>query len=181
MVVRSSRAKERSTIRRGAARRTGRPGPIHVRAVRTGTAVAAAQRAIRAYGRSLNVDLSFQRFEEEVKDLPGEYVPPNGDLWLAWAAVRPVGVVAFRSLGGHRAELKRLYVYPRARGGGLGRRLTQVAIRAARRRGFRWIYLDTLESMSSAIQLYEDLGFLPTKAYRFNPILGSRFFRLRLT
>jgi carbonic anhydrase len=44
------------------------------------------------------VDLSFQGFDEELAELPGQYGPPGGRLFIALDQGRPVGCVALRPL-----------------------------------------------------------------------------------
>ena len=161
-------------VRRGGAAR------VRIRAAHGVADLARVRRLLQEYHRSLGVDLCFQGFEGELAGLPGEYAPPGGGLWVAWADRRPVGCVALRRLDARRAEMKRLYVRPAARGRGLGARLARRALVAARRRGYAWLYLDTLPTMRAARALYARLGFARTRAYRYNPVPGSAFLRLDL-
>ena len=154
--------------------------PASVRAVRTRREIALARTLIREYARSIGVDLEFQGFREEIRSLPGEYRPPWGGLWIAWERGRPIGCAALRRWAPRKGEMKRLYVRPGGRRHGTGRRLAEKVVEAARRRGFSWIYLDTLGTMSAALRLYESMGFRATRPYRPNPIPGCRFLRLRL-
>lgn len=151
-----------------------------IRAARGTADLARVRRLLRAYHRSLGVDLSFQGFEGELAGLPGEYAAPHGGLWIAWAGRRTVGCVAVRRLDARRAEMKRLYVRPAARGRGLGARLARRAVVAARGRGYAWLYLDTLPTMRPARALYARMGFARTRAYRYNPVPGSVYLRLDL-
>ena len=58
-----------------------------------------AVRLFGAYAGTLGVDLSFQNFEEELENMPGEYAPPKGELLLARAADgEAIGCVALRPL-----------------------------------------------------------------------------------
>jgi ribosomal protein S18 acetylase RimI-like enzyme len=59
----------------------------------------------------------------------------------------------------HRAEIWNVYVAPEARGGGVARRLMQMLIDDARRRGLEGLVLTVATSNAGAIGLYRSLGF----------------------
>jgi putative acetyltransferase len=59
-------------------------------------------------------------------------------------------------------ELRKMYLLPAGRGLGLGSRLLETCLDAAREHGFRTCYLETLAHMSAARRLYERYGFEPT-------------------
>lgn len=133
------------------------------------------------YQAWLGVDLCFQGFEQELAGLPGGYVPPGGGLWLARDADEVAGVVGLRAIQPGVAEMKRLWVRPAYRGHGLGRRLAQTAVSAARAAGYRSLCLDTLGHMTAAHRLYRSLGFQEIPAYYDNPLEDVRYLELDLT
>ena len=131
---------------------------------------------ILEYASSLGVDLSFQDFEHEVATLDTYY-----ELMLVARIDGDVaGCVALRRIDDDVCEMKRLYVRTRFRGRDLGRALANAVIGEARMRGYARMRLDTLPSMSSAMSLYESLGFRDIAPYRFNPVAGTRFLELTL-
>ncbi len=142
--------------------------------------LAVARQLFAEYAASLEVDLGFQGFSEELEHLPGAYARPGGGLLLALQEAEPAGCVAFRPLQAGTCEMKRLYVRPAARGAGWGRRLTERVVGDARSAGYDRMRLDTLPSMASALRLYLDMGFRDIPPYRHNPVAGARFLELDL-
>jgi len=134
----------------------------------------------REYAASLEIDLCFQNFEEELASLPGKYQSPQGRLLLARDEQMVLGCVALRPIDTESCEMKRLYVRPQARGLNLGQRLAERICDEAKQAGYQRICLDTLPSMTPAIRIYEGLGFKPIGAYVFNPVKGAIFLGLEL-
>jgi putative acetyltransferase len=134
------------------------------------------------YAATLTVDLCFQGFEQELRDLPGEYGIPRGALLLAWVDGVLAGCCALRPLDDsdhtNAAEMKRLFVRPASRGLGLGRLLTEAILDAARAAGFSCVLLDTLDDMEAARALYEDLGFVEIPPYYHNPYAGAHYLKV---
>ena len=134
----------------------------------------------REYAASLEIDLDYQNFSDELSGLPGKYAKPNGSLYLAYIDGAPAGCVAMRRLDEARAEMKRLYVRPAYRGLQIGMLLTQRVIRDAMQIGCRSLVLDTLSTMDQAKSLYRRLGFLEIEPYYDSPIPGTTFLSLAL-
>ncbi|HWL08197.1 MAG TPA: GNAT family N-acetyltransferase [Planctomicrobium sp.] len=127
------------------------------------------------YARSLDFDLGFQNFEDELSELPGRYASPDGRLLLGLVGDEPAGCVALRKLAPEICEMKRLWVRPSFRGKGLGRQLAAAVIEEAVTAGYHLMRLDTVASMSSAVSLYRQIGFYETTPYTHNPLSNALF------
>jgi ribosomal protein S18 acetylase RimI-like enzyme len=139
-----------------------------------------ARRLFEEYAGALGFDLGFQRFQEELASLPGEYAPPDGCILLAEREAELCGCVAMRALGEGTCEMKRLFVRPESRHSGVGQALAVAVIRAAQDRGYSRMRLDTVASMIEARRLYAKLGFREIPPYRHNPLDGAQFFEIQL-
>lgn len=146
----------------------------------TGQPLSQVRDLFREYTGSLEIDLCFQGFEQELAELPGRYALPEGRLLLAIDGSDPVGCAGLRKISEGICEMKRLYVKPDYRLAGLGRLLAQSTITAAREAGYREMRLDTLATMASAIRLYQTLGFQRIAPYYDNPNGSAIFMSLNL-
>ena len=139
---------------------------------------------LRDYANSLDVDLCFQGFEEELAQLPGAYAPPSGLMLLAMVDGAVAGCGAFRNLPDvdypNACEMKRLYVRPAFRRFGLGRLLAQALMDRAAQAGYSSMLLDTLDEMEAARGLYESLGFEEVPPFYYNPLPGAHYLRVVL-
>ena len=139
---------------------------------------------LREYSASLAVDLGFQDFENELRQLPGAYAPPEGLMLLALVDGAVAGCGAFRPLPDadypNACEMKRLYVRPAFRRFGLGRTLAQALMDRATEAGYSSMLLDTLDDMEAARGLYESLGFVEVPPFYFNPVPGAHYLKAPL-
>lgn len=142
--------------------------------------IAEVQRLFREYALWVGVDLSFQDFERELAELPGDYVSPTGVLLVARVDGAVAGCVAAHQWRKRICEMKRLFVRDGFRGSGCGRALVESIIAWARKAGHQRILLDTLPAMEQAQRLYLRLGFQEIAPYRPNPVPGARFLELVL-
>lgn len=130
------------------------------------------------YVAMLGMDLSFQKYEEELAELPGKYSLPDGRLFLAAVDSVPVGCIALRRFDAGRGEMKRLFVQPQFRGMGLGRLLVEAVVAAARECGCTTLLLDTHRTLESSVALYRKLRFREVEPYYINPHDGILYFAL---
>jgi putative acetyltransferase len=147
---------------------------------RAGENLEAVKKLFEEYRDSLNFDLCFQNFNEELENLPGEYAPPAGFLLLAMYQGNTAGCVALRRIDKTICEMKRLYVRPQFRRQGIGRALAEAVIERAQKTGYKQMRLDTAPTMDAARKLYESLGFKKIGPYRYNPLQGAVFMELIL-
>ncbi len=157
---------------------------VHLVAPDTPGLLEATRAIFREYAASLHIDLCFQRFDEELAGLPGDYAPPYGVLLLAIVDGEVAGCGAVRPLPDsdypNACEMKRLYVRRAFRRFGLGRLLAQALMDRATEAGYSTMLLDTLDDMEAARELYASLGFEEIPPYYYNPIPGAHYLKADL-
>lgn len=94
----------------------------------------------------------------------------------------PAGSGGIQIYGSEYGEVKRMYVRPEFRGGGLAKRMLEHLAAYTLSRGVETLRLETGIHQHEAIGLYERMGFrqiAPFGAYRDDPL--SRFYEKRLS
>jgi putative acetyltransferase len=162
------------------------PPHITINKARSAEDIAAVKTMFLAYARSLNFDLSFQDFDQEMATFPGNYGEPEGALILARVDGVPAGAVGLRLQKrdadiGVICEMKRLYVGDDFRGLGLGRKLAEAIVCQGANIGYAAMRLDTVAAMTQAIGLYRSMGFQEIDPY-YNSILEKpEYYQLLLS
>ena len=83
----------------------------------------------------------------------------NGRFWVLDDAGEIVGSCALYPVGGGAVQLRKMYLEPRLRGRGWGRRLLEQALATARADGYERVELETASVLKEAIGLYQRYGF----------------------
>lgn len=104
-------------------------------------------------------------FDKELEELPGKYVSPDGALLLAYYNEEPAGCVALKRIDAESCEMKRMFVYPRVQGAGVGKALAVAIVEKARALGFHKMKLDTSHRQIEAQRLYQRIGFVNCEPY----------------
>lgn len=106
---------------------------------------------------------------------PAELAGPDVQFLVARRSGEAVGCIALRSDDGW-GEVKRLYVDPRARRQGLGRRLMRALEGQARALGLETLRLETGGDQPEALALYRAEGFTPANPFGLYQANGVSLF-----
>jgi DNA-binding MarR family transcriptional regulator/GNAT superfamily N-acetyltransferase len=108
-----------------------------------------------------------------------ELMPPAGLFLVARLHREPVGCGGLKFHGDAPAELKRMWVSPKVRGLGVGRRLLHELERRAREAEVTVLHLETNRALKEAIALYRRSGYQEVEAFNDEPY-AHHWFEKRL-
>jgi N-acetylglutamate synthase-like GNAT family acetyltransferase len=105
-------------------------------------------------------------FEPYVAEFLSKFILFKSDrekIWIAQKDEKIVGSVAIVKFSDDQAQLRWLLVHPEVRGLGLGKTLVEKAIQFSKTKGYRSIFLWTLNILPAAAKLYQSSGFRKTQ------------------
>ena len=136
------------------------------------------------YAKEFGYDATFEALVAEiVAQFVRGFEPRYERCWIAELAGEAVGSVFLVRQSATVAKLRLLVIHPKARGLGLGRRLTRTCIAFARKKGYRKIVLWTQSHLAAARAIYQAENFRKTdsKPHRsFGKRLVAETWELRL-
>jgi GNAT superfamily N-acetyltransferase len=113
------------------------------------------------YGFRLPVESAVERDLREF----AKFEPPAGRLLLAFSRDAAIGTAALQRIAPGIAEIKRMWVDPSQRRGGLGGAMLDSLIEHARATGCERVRLDSPDFMTAAHALYRARGFVDIGPY----------------
>jgi GNAT superfamily N-acetyltransferase len=100
-----------------------------------------------------------QALAEEIDRIATYYSGRNGGFWVAIQNDSVVGMFGLERGSPDAMELRRMYVDPKPRRAGIGRRMLCFAEEECRRRGVARLDLSTAEIQEAALALYRKAGY----------------------
>lgn len=101
-------------------------------------------------------------FDESTDHLSIVFGNEKSAYWVleeAGKIIGGAGVFPTAGLPDKTCELVKLYLYPEARGRGLGKMLINQCFESARQLGYEKMYLETMPELNQAVNMYQSLGF----------------------
>jgi len=112
---------------------------------------------------------------DSVPATPEQMRPPSGSFLLISSGSEPIACGGVKRLDRETAEIKRMYVRPARRGGGVARLLLRELERRVAELGYSRIRLDTGPKQPAARRIYESAGYRRIDDYNGNPYAAFWF------
>lgn len=101
-------------------------------------------------------------FDESTDHLSTVFEHPKSAYWVLEEDGKIIGgggIFPTANLPEATCELVKLYLYPEARGKGLGKALMDKCFESAKQLGYENIYLESMPELNQAVSMYERMGF----------------------
>ncbi len=102
-------------------------------------------------------------FDESTNHLSAVFDNPKAAYWVVEENGQIIGgggIFPTEGLPNETCELVKLYLYPEARGKGLGKAIMDKCFEKALELGYKNIYLESMPELNQAVSMYEKMGFV---------------------
>lgn len=102
-------------------------------------------------------------FDESTDHLSAVFDNPKSAYWVIEEDAKIIGgggIFPTEGLPDKTCELVKLYLYPEARGKGLGKALMEKCFKKAMELEYKNIYLESMPELNQAVSMYEKMGFV---------------------
>ena len=158
--------------------------PVLVRPPRIGEIALVASRQAQVYAQEFGWDGSYEGLAAEIAGKFAQgHDPAREACWIAEWRGDVAGSIFVVDAGNGVAQLRLLYVEPKARGLGIGKLLVDQVVRFSRDKGYRKIRLWTQEGLVAARRIYAAAGFSLTESkphHSFGKELVGEYWELEL-
>ena len=113
---------------------------------------------------------------EAIADPEASILASGGRIFFAVLDGECVGCCALIRIGAGEFEVAKMAVTAACQGMGIGRRLLETVVEAARSAGTHRLYLETNHTLTPAIRLYESVGFQHVPARHESPYARADVF-----
>ena len=113
----------------------------------------------------LILGVSIREYVKKFLEELSSYIAPNGIYYILQVNDSIIGMGALRKIKKDIGEIKRMYIQPKYRGNGYGKKLLEQLLKKGQEFGFSSIRLDTGEFMANAHQVYRLAGFQERERY----------------
>lgn len=101
--------------------------------------------------------------EKYVKEFDKNHDEAMENIWIAETGGKRVGMIAIAKAEEDTAQLRWFLIEPEMRGKGLGHRLMKMAVDFCKEKGYRHVFLWTVDILEAARHLYQAYGFALTE------------------
>ena len=115
------------------------------------------------YAREYGFDHTFEGYVAAgLAEFAQAFDPENDRIWVAEKEGHIIGSIGILRRSTEDAQLRWFLIHPESRGLGLGRWMLKEALGFCREKGYRRIYLWTIQDLAVATHLYRSSGFMKT-------------------
>ena len=125
------------------------------------------------YAQEYGFDQTFEGYVAAgLAEFAQAFDPGRDRIWVAEKKGHIIGSIGILNRSAEEAQLRWFLILPESRGLGLGRWMLKEALDFCRKKGYRKIYLWTIQNLVVATHLYHSFGFKKT-GEKLHPLWGK--------